>query len=150
MVLQIAANAGQIVHHRHADRLKVLGWADARDLQQMGGVHGASAQDHFLGCPDGCVVAALPEGDADAAFSLEHQAAGKGFGFDAKVGAAFGFFQEGLGSGGTPSAVSVNLGIADAFLGSTVEVLAIRDSGQLGGLDEAVRQGEDSAVVLHF
>ena len=47
VVLQVGTDAGQVVHHVHADRLQMLRRSDAGNLQQMRRIHRAAAQDHL-------------------------------------------------------------------------------------------------------
>ena len=47
MVLQVVANAGQMLAHRDTQPAQMRTFADARALQQLGRTHGAGRQNHF-------------------------------------------------------------------------------------------------------
>jgi hypothetical protein len=49
VVLQVLADAGQVVHDVDAERLEVVRVADAGELQQLRRVDRAAAQDHLAG-----------------------------------------------------------------------------------------------------
>ena len=73
MVLEVLADAGQVVDHVDAEAGEVLLVADAGELEQLRGVDGAAAEDHLAGGH-----AARPAGpevvDADGTLALEPDA----------------------------------------------------------------------------
>ena len=85
VVGQVGADARQIVHHRHADRLQMRARPDARHLQQVRRVDGAARQDHLARRRHLPVLALLPEGDAGAALAVEQQPRRERIGLDAQV-----------------------------------------------------------------
>ena len=69
MVLQVLADAGQVVHDVDAERRELRGVADAGELQQLRRVDRAAAEDHLARADR--LAADL---DADGARALEHDA----------------------------------------------------------------------------
>src|SRR3954469_23308947 len=126
----------------------MFGRSDTGKLQEMRRVDGAAAQDHLLMRVRFDGLAALAEGDADAAFAVEQQPGGEGFGLDAEIGAVACFLQEGLRSRSAPAALAGHLRVANALRLAAVEVLAELETGVLGRLDEFVGQRQDGAIVL--
>ena len=47
VILEMFADPRDVLHHVHAERAELIGVADTRELQCLGGIDGATAQDHF-------------------------------------------------------------------------------------------------------
>ena len=83
VVAQVLADAGQRVLHRDAELTQQRRRTDARDLQELRGVHRAAAQDHLFRRPHfrrRAVSPALAVADADRALALEHDRGRVGMG----------------------------------------------------------------------
>jgi hypothetical protein len=74
MVLQVLADAGQMMHRSDAGRTQALLVADARQLQQLGRVEGRRGKDHLARRPDGVHPAEPAVLDAHRALAFEHDA----------------------------------------------------------------------------
>jgi hypothetical protein len=116
MVVEVGADAGQVVQHRHADRLQMRRRADAGNLQQMRRVDRAAAEDHLARRGELAVGAALAERDAGAAFAVEQQLGRDRVGLDLEIAAPARLAQKGLRGRAAPAAAPRHLRIGDAFL----------------------------------
>ena len=150
MVLQVGADAGQVMHDRHTDRLQMIRRSHTRDLQQMRGVDRSARQDDLAVGTSLHGLAALLERDANATLAVEQQFRGNGLGFNPQVWPAARFLQECLCRRASPTAFAGHLRVADTFLLPSVQVVAEIEAGLLGGGDETVCQWEDRSVVLHL
>ena len=59
MVAEVASHAGQVMHHRDAHLLKVVGRPHARQHQQLRVSDGAAAEDYLIRLSDEPLAAAL-------------------------------------------------------------------------------------------
>ena len=73
MVLQVRADAGQVVRDADAERAQLIGRADAGQHQQLRRVDRAAAEDHFarLGARQAAAMA-IVDADARARRSMQH------------------------------------------------------------------------------
>ncbi len=80
MIVQVPADAREVVHHRDAQRGELVRGADSGEQQQARGVDGAGAEHHLTAGADAVlgVVAAIPHSDTPTVVDLEP--------FDARVG----------------------------------------------------------------
>ncbi|MDH6501180.1 hypothetical protein M2156_007399 [Streptomyces sp. SAI-149] len=136
VVLQVLADARQVVDDVDAERAQLLGVADAGELEQLRGVDGAAAEDDLLGAHLLERPAAAPVLDADSLPALEEDAGDEGARGDGEVGTLPDGLQVGLGGGEPASAVDVAVELGEAFLPVAVDVLGGRVAGLLGGLLE--------------
>ena len=83
VVLQVLADARQLVAHLDAVRLQQLARADAGDLQQLRRADGAGRRGHLAPAARAASAAASQELDAGAAAAVEAQPLGVGAGQDA-------------------------------------------------------------------
>ncbi len=97
MVVEVGADPRQVVHHRHADRLEVLGRADAGNLQQMRRVDGAAADDDLARRQLLAVHAVLAKRDAGAALAVKQEFGGDRVGLDPEIGATARLGEKGAG-----------------------------------------------------
>jgi hypothetical protein len=141
VVLQVLADARQLVHQRNAHALEQRARPDARELQQLRRLDGAGAQQHLGTAARGLQHAALPVADAGGAAPFEHQLAGQRLGLDAQVGPLLhGRRQVGLGGAAAPALVRGELVVAGAFLRGAVEVAGARHADLLRAVDEGLDQ----------
>ena len=75
MLLQVAPDAGAVVHHRDAVVLEVRRRADPAQHQQVRRIVGPARDDHLAPRADHLRRAAVVDLDPDAALALEHQPA---------------------------------------------------------------------------
>ena len=137
VVLQIGANALQLMHQRNAVSSQFLGIADARQLQDLRRLHGAGAEqnlgvrvDDGLGL--GLVVHVL---DADRAPVLDDDAGGARAGQAGQVRPLQGGMQ--IAAGGAPALAVMDGQLIGppAFLLEAVEILGDRVARLTAGLD---------------
>lgn len=74
VVLEVVADAGQLDFDLHARLAQHLRVADARQLEQLGRVDDAGAEDDFALHPDALRLVAEPEGRADCGVPVEKDA----------------------------------------------------------------------------
>ncbi len=137
MVLQVAADAGQVGDHRNAMRLRQRRRPDAGKLQDLRRPDGAAAQHHLLrGMRDDHLVA-VPHLDAGAALAaigllLHDQLGDVCVDPHLEVGSAVANRpQEGLGRVPAPAVLLVDLEVAHTFVAAAVEIAAVRNAGLL-------------------
>ena len=81
VVLEVAANARQLVAHVHADGPQLVRRSDPRQLEELWRADRAGRQHHLaLGAQDLCAAAPGPHADADGALALELNAQHRGAG----------------------------------------------------------------------
>ena len=138
MVLQVAADAGDVEQRPDAERAEVIGRADARQHQQLRRVHRAAAQDDLaLGARD--LVPAVDEvAHAHGVVLVEDDALDQRVGDDVDVVLVALDRGPQVGAGGAPALLVLlrDLVVADALLGGAVEVRDPLVAGLLGGLHE--------------
>ena len=155
MVLQVGANAGQVVHHRNALGVQQIGRANARQLQQLGRVDGARAHDHLFGGGDVLHAVTRPHihaGAADRAIGLlfGDQAHGLGRGPHLKIGAAIALgAQKGFGGVPAQTVFLVDLKVAHAFVAAGVEVGGGGNARLLRGLRKRIQDVPAQALLFN-
>jgi hypothetical protein len=107
VVLQVLADAGQVVQHRHARAPQQAGGADSRTLQDLRRADGAGGKDHFRARRGLAGLPALDEFDAGRALSLEQHAGGLRPRFDLQVRPAASGLEEALGRAPAQALVAV-------------------------------------------
>ena len=112
MILQVGADAGQVVHRRDADRFQMIGRADARLQQQLRRADGAGRDDHLaLGAQDRRLAAGLSTISTPTARPLLDDDAGhQRTGPDGQVLAGADRLQIGDRGGGAPARPSGSAG----------------------------------------
>ena len=70
VILQVFADARQVVYHGYAHRLQVLGRAYTREQEQLRRTKGACTEDDFTTRPDFLSFTALVIGNATGALAL--------------------------------------------------------------------------------
>ena len=155
MVLQIGADARQVMHHRNAFGMQYIGRANARQLQQLGRVDGPGADNHFFGGSDVLHAVARPHIHAGAA----HRAIGLFFGDQAhglrhgphlKIGAAIALgAQKGFGGVPAQAVFLVDLKVAHAFVVARVEVGRGGNARLLRRFGERIQDVPTQALLFH-
>ncbi len=148
MVLQVLAHAGQVGHHGHAQRLELGRGADARELQELRRVDGATAQDDrassdLTGWPGALVV-----DDADGTPALEGDATHEGARLDLEVRPVRDGMQ--VGSRGRQATTTADVAVerGEALLPLPVDVWCERVAGLLDGLEEGAEEGVGGRPAL--
>ncbi len=140
VVLEVLAHARQVVHDRHA----VLGEqglvADAGELEQLGRVDRAAAEDHLAGLDTAVAAAGARVVDADGAGAVEADLGGERGGLDVEVLPVAHRVQVGPGRGPAAAAVDVAVEPREALLPVAVDVVGQRVAGLLRGLEEGAEQ----------
>ena len=140
VVLEVLADAGELVDHGYAERLQVLGVADARELHQLGGVDRAAAEDHLAGLHRAVRPAAAQVVDTGGPLAVEADLGDHRERLDAEVGAVHHRVQVGAGGGEPAAVVDVAVEAREALLAVAVDVVGQRVAGLLGGLEERPEQ----------
>jgi hypothetical protein len=142
MLLQILADARQVLDHVDADRAEVVGGADPRQHQQLRGAVGARRQDDFPVGADLLELALSHIFDADRPAALDQDAHRLGMGEDGEVGPRLHRrMQIGASRAGAPASVGGDLHPADAFLLGTVVIEADRQARIGGGAHQMGEEG---------
>ena len=150
MVLQVAADAGRVVHHVDAERLQPCCGPDARQHQQLRRLQRAAREQHFAARQQPATLAALQDLGADRAPSLEQDAQHPGAGLDAQVRPSADVRVQ-IAPRRAPAFAFVlgDLVAAEPFLLGAVEVVVEREAGFPGGGAEASVEGVVGAQVRH-
>ena len=136
MILQVAAHAGQIVHHLDAVFLKVVRRTDAGQHQQLRRVERTGGQDHFLARPHPAGLAALAVFHAHGGLAVHDHPGGEGVGLNVQVGAVHGRLEVGHGGGTAHAVAHRHVHAPEAFLAVAVVVFGVAVAGLLAGLDK--------------
>ncbi len=140
VVLQVLADAGQIVHHVYAVLLQQRAGADAGKLQQLRRVDRAARQQHLASRTHLANGAVLAELDADRALAFGQDAMRQSADFHLQVGPVQHRLQIACRRGTAPPVAHCKLQRTDAFLLGAVEVGVVRIARLLRALDERVVQ----------
>ena len=141
MVLQIAPDALAIEHDIDAERRQPVRRPDAGAMQHLHRSDRAGAQDHFAlgaGLDD---LAALHEAHADRAAVLDDQAIDQHVLFQPQIGAVQHRLQKAARRRPAPSALLVDVEIADALIVAGVEIGNSSDAHFLRGIADRVENG---------
>ncbi len=138
MVLQILADPGRVDQHRNPIFAQQFGRPDAGQLQQLGGIDRAAAQDHFARRAHGLSDAVADELDPDGLLALEQHLGGQGVGFHPQIGAAHHRMQIGHGGRAALAVLDRQLIVADALLVGPVDVGIAGNAGLFTGVDHGV------------
>ena len=140
--LEILADAGQVSDHGDAERVQVIGWADAAEHEQLGRIDGAATQQDFTLGADGVADAVLNVFDGHGAIAIKDDSGGHGAGDDLEVGSIAGGPEIG-GSGAQPSTGTLGDAIdATAPRFGTVEIGRARDAALFASVEEDVATGD--------
>ena len=140
MVLQILADARQIVHDFDAMAAQQAGRADAGELQQLRTLQRARGQHHL---PRGAhfmrgAVLAITQAYGPAA--VENETGRLGVGFDAQVLAAARRPEIGHRRAVAPAVAGEQLEVPDAFLVAAVEIGGAGNAELLGTANDGLHQ----------
>ena len=143
VVLQVFADAGQVVDHRDVEAFEQFGRADAGALQQLRRGDGAAAHQHFFTRTgfDAFFGGADQVTHADRTLAFEQHFVGQGMGDDGQGGTLFSRVQITARSAGAPSVWrDGTVHRAEAFLLVAVQVFGTRVTGLYAGFDHGVEQ----------
>ena len=137
--MEVFTHAFPCYHHRNVQRLEQGGVTHAGELQQLGRVDGAAAQNHLTRGAHlhaNPVVHHLNTDRTRRVRALKQHAGRQGTGAQKHVRALHGGAQ--VGHGGAPASALVNRHVhrTKTFLAVTVHVFGARVAGLLTGLDE--------------
>ena len=143
MILQVLANAREVVHHRDIEAVEQFGRADAGALQHGWRADCAAAQQHFLAGLglDAGVAVADHIGNANGAFTFKQDLVGQGVGDDFQGRTLLGRVQ--VAAGGTGATAVRRHGTvhrAETFLLIAVQVFGARVTGLYTGFNHGVEQ----------
>jgi len=114
MVLQVAADAGLVVHQGDAELGEPFGRTDAGELQDLGRADRTGRQDDLALGPRLEGPAVLAELNACGALAVKKHLLDEDAGLETQVGPAEHRLQKGAGSGPAEAALLVDMEIADA------------------------------------
>ena len=136
MVLEVFADAGQIMQHRTAGRLQHRRRADAGALQEMRRADRAGRDQHLSGRLGDMPGAALLVFHAHGALALEEDAPGHRMGDDDKVRPSHSRLEVGVGGRPAHAVLDGHVHGAEAFLHVAVRVVGGDVAGFAAGIDE--------------
>ncbi|MNS75696.1 hypothetical protein D3C72_1092230 [compost metagenome] len=141
MILQVGADAGQVVHQIDVQAAQQVGRADAGALQDLRRGDGAATQQHFAARGGALRLVVVQPLHAHGALAREQDAVGQRVGDDGQVRARLGQVQVATGGAGT-TALRRDRTVhwAEAFLLVAVEVVGARITGLHTGLDHCCEQ----------
>ncbi|VBE08277.1 Uncharacterised protein [Burkholderia pseudomallei] len=141
MILQIAADAGQVEHDRNVELAQPFAGADARALQQLRRCDRAAAHEHFAARVRGDARAAVQERDARCALAGEQDAIGKRVRDDFEIRPRARLVEiAARGRGAAAARRDRAVHRAEAFLLIAVEIVGARIAGLHAGLDHRLEQ----------
>ena len=148
VVLQVLADARQVVDDVDAERLQLGGVADAGQLQQLRRVDRAAADDDLVGVRPPGRPAAEVERDARRPRAVEHQPAHERVGLHGQVRPVHDRVQVGAGGAQPAAAVDVAVEGRKALLAVAVDVGRELVAGLLDGLEERLEERARGRAAL--
>ena len=150
MVLQVAADAGCVMHHIDAGLLQQGSRADARQHQQLRRLQRSAREQHLTARKQSTSSATLQDLGADRAPTLEQDAQHPGTGLDAQVRPSTDVRVQ-IAARRAPAFALVlgDLVRAEPFLFGAVEVVVERQAGFPRGVHEALVEGVVGTQVRH-
>ena len=140
MVLEILADARQLMLKRNAVLRQHLTRADAGEQQQVRRIDRAATQDDFVLCPQNLPLSRTLDFDAYSASSLKNHPRCPGSREHGEVGATLCHTQKGACRTPASPAFLRHLVEADAFLHGTIEITIFRNANLLSSFNECIRQ----------
>jgi hypothetical protein len=148
MVLEILADAAQILHDLDAEILQPCTVADAGEFEQLRRVDRAGTEDDFttgFGQIIGVIAAIF---DTRASTPFEHDPLRDGAGDDSQIGALECRAQKRFGGIPADAALLVDVEVADAAVVAAIEVVGGGDAGLLRGLREGLEDFPFEALLF--
>src|SRR5262249_10874941 len=127
MILQVLADAGQLMHERNRVRAKQMNRTYAGELEQLRTLQCAGTEQDRFACAGGRIDAVAPEDDAAGPLAVEGDSRDMRLGFDPKVGAMASRLQVRSRGAATPAASSRQMVVAHALLPGAVEIVVARN-----------------------
>ena len=140
MVLQALAHAGQVVCQGHALGGEQSSITHPRELQKLGRVDGAAAQNHFFAAFELLLNAAHHAFHAHGLAPLQQHALNQRMGEHRQIAAAHGRAQKGVGRRGAHALANRHLPQAKAFFARAIEVGGTAIAQRLTGLQKTFAQ----------
>ena len=148
MVLQVLADARQVLDDVHSSSIQDLLIANAGDLEQLGRVESATAEDNLV-CSH-LARATLPGVlHADGLGALEEDAGGFRAGAELQIRALQGWVQVCASCGETTALVDVRVEGAEALLAVAIDVRGVVVACLLHRLKESLEQRRIGRTALH-
>ncbi|CAB4885518.1 unannotated protein [freshwater metagenome] len=150
VILQVLADARQVMDGFDPDRPQVLGVADAGELQELWGVEGAAAQDHLAGGDARGAPALLHDVHADGAIAVHHDGRDLRSRAHREVPAVHDRVQ--VRAGGRQSAAPTQIAVerGEPLLLISVDIAGYRVSGLLDGFEECAEERVAHRASLEF
>ena len=139
VVLEVLADAGQVVDHVDPERRQVLLVADTGELEQLRGVDRAAAEDHLAGV-DGASPSGAEVVDADRPLAVEPHLRGQRQRLHVQVAAVSDGVQVGARGREPAAAVQVAVEPREPLLAVAVDVVGEVVAGLLRRLEERAEQ----------
>ena len=149
MVLQVLADTRQVVHDRHAGFVQQIGRADARQLQELRRVDGATGADH-LARPHAVHASEPPVLDTDGAPPFEEDARREGAGPDGEIRPSPHRVQVGACGAPAPAVSQVAVESAEALLGRAVHIVGEHVTRLARGLEEGLEERSPCGAPLEL
>jgi hypothetical protein len=140
MVLQVLADAGEMLDHFDAVLLQERAVTDTGELQNLRRGHGSSRQHNLSLGANTSQSAALPELDANSALSLEENARDMGVRLHLEVGAGQGGLEEAARRRPAATVPLVDMEVGNALVAARVEIINPRNARLNGCIDEPVQK----------
>ncbi|MCY1510586.1 hypothetical protein D9M68_449680 [compost metagenome] len=154
VVLEVLAHAGQVFHHRQAQRLQLRAGADAREQQQLGRGERAGREDHFVARGGhhlfAAAVAARAVDHAGGRAVLREHAQHVRARHHGELRVVAHGREVGGGGARAPAFEGGGLVEAHAGLGGAVEVVVVGQAALLRGAQEGQAQRMAKARVAHL
>ena len=146
VVLQIRANARQVVDDAEPVRPQMVGRADAREHQELGRAKGAGGKDHLAFGPDNLRRGPRRDTDADGVATLQDQAENQRTGTDREVGPCPRGVEVGVRRVRAHTAIGVAVERPEALLMRSVDILGRGEARLAPGLDEGLVERQCDSV----
>src|SRR5690606_16771227 len=135
MVLQVFADARQIGNHGDAVLAQQIGWTDARELQELGGLQSSGRKNDFLLSTSQFLATSLNPIDTDGASTLECDPGRVCPCEDSQIRPRQRGPEECNSRTFSPSGADAELIRADAVSGFAIEIGIVRQAELLSGVD---------------
>ncbi len=149
MILQVAADLGQVGDHRDAVFAQVIGWPESGQHQQLRRVDRAAGDDHLAGVDALGVMPAAAQLHADRAAAIEQHAFDQGVRVYLQIPALAYRFQIGHCSRAARAVALGDLVQAEAGLPWAVEIVAAIKARAGSGVNKRRRQHVVMAQIGH-
>ena len=148
VVLQVLADARELVRHLDAERLQHRARPDARELQDLRRADGAGRQDHLARRLERAPLPVLAHDQPRHALAVEHQPLDHGVRLDRQIAPVQHGAQEALGGVPADARLLVDVEVAAALVVAAIEILDLGDAGFRRRVAEGVQDLPADARLL--